>query len=146
MDQTGFVIPSVDRLDPALIDVFLDVDLDELTILFYGRNREHYVHPVSEVLSYLLDVDTDDVVGVAVGCFAARVLHEHPYMRDVIPAATVLIGDLAGSFDPFTPVPDLVPGRGAQAGRAPGQVTPQENTKQVVRDIMRDLPTLVRSA
>jgi hypothetical protein len=103
MDEREFVIPPFESLDPHIMQVFLDLDLDEISVLYYGRERPAYVHPVNDVFSYLLDMDTDEVVGLSLSQFLKRVIWEHPEMAEMIPLSTVLIGDFAGSFNRAMP-------------------------------------------
>lgn len=92
MDEREFLIPQYDQLDAGEIDVYLDVDLDELTILFYGRDRDHYVHPANTILSYLLDLETDEVVGISLNRFMRQVVSELPDSRIFLEDAVIITG------------------------------------------------------
>lgn len=85
--------PAFEDIDQDAFEVFLDVDLDQLTVMFFGRHRRHSVHPINRVLSTLEDPHTKAVLGVSFDRFAKQVLVEHPQMLSVAMAATVLAGD-----------------------------------------------------
>lgn len=85
--------PDFDDLNPDLIDFTLDVDLDELMILFYGRDRIHSVHPMNPVLSTLVDPKSGELVGVSLSRFAKQVLVETPHALALAMNATVLAGE-----------------------------------------------------
>lgn len=86
-------IPPYSSLDPDQIEAILDIDLDELMVLYYGRHRPHAVHPINPVLSVLEDPETGEVVGITFSRFAKQVLVEHPHMIVAAMSATVLAGD-----------------------------------------------------
>ncbi len=85
--------PEFEDIDADAFEVILDVDLDELTVMFYGRNRRHTVRPRNAVLSVLEDPLTGAVLGVTLSRFWKQVLVEHPHMIVMVMAATVLAGD-----------------------------------------------------
>jgi hypothetical protein len=93
MDEKSLVIPPYDRIDPAKLEIFFDVDLDEMTILFFGRDRAHYVHPINAVLHYLLDIETDEVVGLTLSRFMAQVVSDLPGSRIFLEDATIISGE-----------------------------------------------------
>jgi hypothetical protein len=144
MDQPTFVIPDYDQLDPDAIEVFLDVDLDEFTILFYGRDREHVVHPMNDILSYLLDIETGDVVGISLARFGRQVLQEHPYLREDIPMATVLFGGFVGHLSDLEPRPTSTWGRVVHAVRAGKRAWDAQSSKEPIRSLMRNLPAMAQ--
>lgn len=93
-DMTNTIqFPDVDSIDPSSFEIFLDLDLDQLTVLFYGRNRRYSANPRNDVLSVLEDPKTNEVLGIALDRFAQEVLVEHPEMLAMAAAATVLVGD-----------------------------------------------------
>jgi hypothetical protein len=134
MDEREFVIPSYDDLDPEKIDVFFDVDLDELTILFFGREREHYVHPMNAVLSYLLDMETDEVVGISLNRFMRQVVSELPDSRVFLEDAAIITGDHLIPPMHHLPAPPSLGGRlmaaflGARAGWREERVHERQRT------------------
>lgn len=144
MDQTTFMIPAYDDLDPASIEAFLDVDTDEFLVLFHGRDREHYVHPVNTVLSYLLDIETDEVVGVSFSRFVRQVLREHPYMQADIPLATILIGDTSGTLLELGPRPASTSwwGRLRHAIKAGKHAWDAERDQDSMRSLIDALPRI----
>lgn len=93
--------PAFESIDPSSFEIFLDLDLDQLTVLFYGRNRRYTANPRNDVLSVLEDPGTNEVLGISLDRFAQQVLVEHPEMLAMAAAATVLVGDdliLPGEF------------------------------------------------
>ncbi len=62
--QHAIELPALESLDLRKLDVFHDVDLDEMTIHFYGRETPHNVDPINDVLSTLDDTESDTVVSV----------------------------------------------------------------------------------
>lgn len=85
--------PEFEEIDEDAFEVLLDIDLDQLTVLFYGPERRYSVRPRNPVLSVLEDAKSGDVVGIAFDRFAKQVLIEHPQMILMAMAATVLAGD-----------------------------------------------------
>ena len=143
MDQAKVKLPAYDDLDPSKIEAFFDVDMDEFTILFYGRDREDYVYPMNNVLSFLLDIETDEVVGVSYSRFLRQVIHEHPFMKEDIPLATIIMGDRVGTFFDFQPRPTSVMGRFLFAVRAGKRAWDAEmNRDEPLRATIDALPNL----
>ena len=99
MDTAIPLMPSVENLDRSNVRFVYDVDLDEFTILFYGPDREAYAEPGPHLLSYLRDVETDEVVGVVFSQFIRKVLGEVPALRDLLFDADIIIDDFVGSLD-----------------------------------------------
>ncbi len=85
--------PTFESIDPSLFEIYLDLDLDQLTVLFYGRNRRYTVNPRNDVLSVLEDPGTNEVLRLSLDRFAQQVLLEHPELLAMAAAATVLVGD-----------------------------------------------------
>jgi len=96
-------LPSLDSLDRRDIDVFYDADLDELSILFYGRTQPSYVDPVNDLLAVLRDIESETVVGVVFSRFLKRVILDLPESRVFFDDATILTGDHA--LDPASHPP-----------------------------------------
>lgn len=142
MDQTEFVVPNYADLDPREIEAFFDVDMDEFTILFYGRDREHFVHPMNSILSYLVDINTDDVVGVSLSRFLRQVIHEQPQMQADIPLATIIMGDSVGSFVDFVPRPRSLLGRIRFAVKAGKHAWDAEGDREPLRSVIDALPRM----
>lgn len=88
-------LPPLESLDPHRIEVFYDADLDEMSILFYGRDKPHYVDPVNDVLSALRDIASDATVGVVFSRFLKQVILDLPESRIFFDDATILTGDHA---------------------------------------------------
>ncbi|MBA2469029.1 MAG: hypothetical protein H0V37_06450, partial [Chloroflexia bacterium] len=88
-------LPSLENLDRHRIEAFYDADLDELSILFYGRERPNYVDPVNDVLAALRDIESDAVVGVVFSRFLKQVILDLPESRVFFDDATILTGDHA---------------------------------------------------
>ena len=142
MDKTEFMIPAYDSLDPSKVEVYLDIDLDQFTVLFYGRDREHYAHPVNEILSYLLDVETDEVVGILLDRFTRQVVQEHPHMREDVYVATVLFRDFVGHISELEQRPDNVWGRFRHAARAARRAWDAESNQEPVRHMLNNLAAI----
>jgi len=88
-------IPPLESLDRQRIEVFYDADLDELSILFYGRKYPNYVDPINDVLAALRDTESDTVVGVVFSRFLKQVIRDVPESRVFLADATILSGDHA---------------------------------------------------
>lgn len=145
MDEPNLIVPDYNLLDPDKIEVFLDVDLDAFMVLFYGRDREHYVHSMNGMLSYLLDVDTNEVVGISLDRFARQVLLEHPFLREDVPMATLLYGGFVGHISDLEPRPTTVWGRLRYAVRAGKRACEVDTNKEPVRHLLSSLPTLAET-
>ena len=96
-------LPSLESLDRHRIEAFYDADLDELSILFYGRDRPNYVDPVNDVLATLHDIESDAVVGVVFSRLLKQVILDLPESRVFFDDATILTGDHA--LDPASNLP-----------------------------------------
>lgn len=96
-------LPPLESLDRHRIEVFHDADLDEMSILFYGREQPNYVDPINNVLAALRDVGSDIVVGVVFSRFLKQVILDVPESRIFFADATILTGDHA--LDPSSDVP-----------------------------------------
>ncbi|MDQ3657872.1 MAG: hypothetical protein M3457_22705 [Chloroflexota bacterium] len=88
-------LPPLESLDRNHIEVFYDADLDEMSILFYGREQPNYVDPVNDVLAALRDTGSDVVVGVVFSRFLKQVILDVPESRIFFDDATILTGDHA---------------------------------------------------
>ena len=144
-------IPPLDTLDPHLIEVFYDADLDEMSILFYGRNRPNYVDPINDVLSALRDTESESVVGVVFNRFLKQVILDMPESRVFFDDATILTGDHAlGSSSNVLVHPSLAM-RLLSASRAAFRAMTQGWESGVAidadeqrRQVFRAIPTLTR--
>ncbi len=77
-------VPDPKTLDPRQMAFIYDADMDELTILFYGKDRRHSVHPVTDVGSALIDSTTGDVVGVTYSRFFKALIPRDPKLATVL--------------------------------------------------------------
>ena len=82
-----------ESINPETFEVYLDIDLDQLTVLFFGRDRRFSVNPRNPVLSVLEDPTTNEVIGISLDRFMKQVLQEHPSMIGLASVATILVGD-----------------------------------------------------
>jgi hypothetical protein len=96
-------VPPLESLDRHRIEVFYDADLDEMSILFYGREHPNYVDPINDVLAALRDTGSDMVVGVVFSRFLKRVILDMPESRIFFDDATILTGD--HTLDPASNLP-----------------------------------------
>lgn len=96
-DLTGetprYTLPETPELDPRQIEIIVDLDLDEMLLYYYGREVPHDVEPVGELVSYLIEADSERVVGVIVHEFMSRAVREHPSLSHAIRWAIIVSGD-----------------------------------------------------
>lgn len=146
MDQGEHVIPSFDELNQSLLTIdrseaefVFDVDLDELTVLFYGPDRPAFVHPENELLSFLLDVDTYEVVGLVFSQFTRDVVRRIPETADMVPRALVIKDDLLGGIEDFFGDDPTLGGRIGETAGAVGEHWESRSDAQSVRDVIRGI-------
>lgn len=89
----SYVMPETGALDPSSIEIIVDLDLDEMLLYFYGRLIPHDVEPQSELVSYLIETDSDKVVGVIIHEFMSRAVREYPQLSEAIRWAIIVSGD-----------------------------------------------------
>jgi hypothetical protein len=99
---------------------------------------------MNDILSYLLDIETGDVVGISLARFGRQVLQEHPYLREDIPMATVLFGGFVGHLSDLEPRPTSTWGRVVHAVRAGKRAWDAESSKEPIRSLMRNLPAMAQ--
>lgn len=88
-----YVVPSTGTLDPSAIEIIVDLDLDEMLLYFYGRHVSHDVEPQTELVSYLIESDSDRVVGVIIHEFMSRAVREYPQLSEAMRWAIIVSGD-----------------------------------------------------
>lgn len=88
-------LPPLESLDRDCIEVFYDAALDEMSILFHGREHPNYVDPINDVLASVRDTSSDEVVGVVFSRFLKQVIRDLPESRVFFTDATILTGDHA---------------------------------------------------
>lgn len=112
--------PQIGSLDPRKVEFLYDVDLDEFVLLYYGRNRRHTVHPVSETQSALIDPVSGEMVGVMYSQFMKTVVPSDPRIIGVLLVASVLAGDHISkpAIEALEPDSDHRPSLRERAGRA----------------------------
>ena len=146
MDQREQIIPSMEELgrsfetaDRSGIEFFFDVDLDELTALFYGPGREAFAHPINDMMSYLVDVNTNEVVGIVFSRFTQEVVRRVPETIDLVSDATIIMDDFLGPVERFFEDDPTLGGRiGATAG-AVGDYWESFSDTQSIRDVMKGI-------
>jgi hypothetical protein len=79
-------------LDPSKVVLVFDHDLDELTIMFYGKERRHSVHPVAPLSSALIDPMTGETLGIVYSQFLQTFVPRDPKIAVVLMFAEVLSG------------------------------------------------------
>jgi len=87
--------PDLTKLDARKMAVVFDADLDELTVLFYGKERRHSVHPVTPLGSALIDPVTGEEVGVLYSQFLETIVRGDPRAAMILMFAAVLVGGQA---------------------------------------------------
>lgn len=88
-----YVVPSTGTLDPGAIEIIVDLDLDEMLLYFYGRHVSHDVDPQTELVSYLIESDSDKVVGVIIHEFMSRAVREYPQLSEAMRWAIIVSGN-----------------------------------------------------
>lgn len=86
---------AIDLLDPGAVEVFYDVDIDELMVLFYGTDIVHASHPLGDELgdfSLLVEIGTGRIAGVTAEPFSTRVTQNYPRLTLFLGHATILDG------------------------------------------------------
>lgn len=84
--------PVFEALDPHKVEFVYNADLDELVVLYYGRDRRYSTHPASEHASDLIDPMTGEAVGMMFHSFMMAVKHSPPVIA-VLAFATILGDD-----------------------------------------------------
>lgn len=80
-------LPTADDVDLANVSVSYDRDSDMLLIHFTDRGRAGVVDYVSSVLATLVDVETEEVVGLQVEDFLGKVVASNPRHLDLLEVA-----------------------------------------------------------
>lgn len=87
--------PDPSTLDARKMEFVFDADLDELTILYYGKERRHTVHPMMELTSVLIDPFTGEAVGAMYSHFLKTIVPGDPRTATVLMFAAILAGGQA---------------------------------------------------
>lgn len=88
-DEHGDIsFPDINSIDTKAVEVFYDVDLDELTVLYFGRR--HSLHEIGSNLYALVDMTTGDAVGFEIHQFVKKAIPQHPRLRNALSLATIL--------------------------------------------------------
>src|SRR5665811_2318414 len=82
--------PKVSSLDLEQVELYYDVVLDELTVLYYGRQRRHSLRAISDNTYTLVDPASDELVGVEFRNFIKRYVPHNPSLGSAITVATIL--------------------------------------------------------
>lgn len=82
--------PDPRTLDARRMEFVFDADLDELTILYYGKERRHSVHPMSALTSVLIDPFTGETVGAMYSQFLKTIVRDDPRTAMVLMFAAIL--------------------------------------------------------
>lgn len=82
--------PHPSTLDARKMEFVFDAELDELTILYYGKERRHSVHPMSELTSVLIDPFTGETVGGMYSQFLKTIVPGDPRIAVVLGFAAIL--------------------------------------------------------
>ena len=88
-----YKMPDIESLDLGKVELYYDVDLDHLTILFNGSDR-FISHRERGLHSYLLvDPAARAIAGIEYFDFMKVVVPLNPKLLDALPFATVISGD-----------------------------------------------------
>lgn len=79
--------PTLDSIDVTRIDVGYDRDSDILLARFDDRALNAAVHYVGDYLALLVDLETEEVVGLQVEDFLARAVGEDPGLPTLLDLA-----------------------------------------------------------
>lgn len=139
MDKGPAIMPPPESIDPRRIEFVLDLDLDEFTVLLDGPEHEAYADPASEVMSYLRDLETGDVVGVVFSRFTSQVLREVPELRELALGSTIIIGDFVGSLESLDDWNSMLAGMVRATLSASGDPWDPRDDAEQVRGIVRDI-------
>lgn len=90
---TRYTVPVTRDLDPRRIEIIVDLDLDEMLLYYYGREVPHDVEPVGDLISYLVQTDSDEVVGVIIHEYMSRAVREYPALSEAVRWAIIVSGD-----------------------------------------------------
>lgn len=148
IDTDSYSPPDLENMDLGQLQIIFDVDLDELTILFYGIDVPHSVHPLDGNLSdfgLLLELDTHRVVGVVSELFTERVVTTYPKLGLLLGIATIIDDDIvfeSPSSDQLSPprrggVPSMQAALRALADR------PVLTDRLNIRELLQNIPAFV---
>lgn len=99
-DDVAF-IPNIDELDQGAFDLIYDADLDEFSILLFGRSRRSTQCEVGPSTAVLVDPFDKTVVGFVLYNFTAAVA-KYPYLAQGLQWATRLSGE--NIIEPVHPI------------------------------------------
>lgn len=124
--------PDVQQIDIAKVQVFYDVDLDELTVLYNGTARRHAFHEIDTNVYALVGSNADDVVGFELHQFMKKIVPLHPGFRLAIAVATILSDEADVSETPTE-----------SSGKKPGATSKQgEPGSEQIRAVLDSFATL----
>lgn len=87
-----FPLPDPNDIRSSKTEYIYDVDLDEFSILIYGRERRSTQNDLAENFATLLDPRSKEVVGYVFGDFSTWI-ERIPQFSAYLPKATKLVGD-----------------------------------------------------
>ncbi len=82
--------PNPHTLDLGKVEMLYDADLDELTVLYYGKDRRHSLREIGPNAYALVDLANGQVVGIEAHNFVRKVIPHHPSLGIVLSHATIL--------------------------------------------------------
>jgi len=93
--EYGLTGSEIDRLDPVAVEVFYEVDVDQLMVLFYRKDIVHASHPFDGQMgdfSLLIEIGSGRIAGVTSEPFSTRVVRNYPPLILFLGHATILDG------------------------------------------------------
>lgn len=92
LDTSAWVRPALADIDTKAVSFVLDIDLDEMSVYFAGREIPHEIEEMDNGHAVLLKSETNDVIGVVIRHYLSRVIHEHPDLAGAVRLATIVSG------------------------------------------------------
>lgn len=89
--------PRIRSLNLDNVEMFYDVDLDELTVLFYGTQRRHTLRETGDHIYALVDPHSREMVGVELHHFMKRFVPRDPSLGAAVALATILSEEANGT-------------------------------------------------
>lgn len=86
------VLPSRAEIDPAKVEYFVDVDLDELSVFFGDKSQPYSYDESNDDYSLLINEESDQIIGVSINRFLTHAIKMHPELIPVLRHATVTAG------------------------------------------------------
>lgn len=92
--------PNPNTLDLDKVEMLYDSDLDELTVLYYGKDRRHSLREIGPNAYALVDMANGQVVGIEAHNFVRKVVPQHPSLGAVLSHATIVSEEQSQDLEP----------------------------------------------